>query len=784
MGALYIILSAVYFFVFTLASLCLGGALIRRLNLSETFISARGKVGVETSLGMGLWGLIYFPLSAIHWFWADFGKALFIVIMLLAILRWHSHIEDFIEAYNNWRKRRRQSKHGLSVHALLGLLIALFLLLSFLNAAGPSRAWDELVDHLPMARHIAKDGAFTTDPTIPFNGYPALCELLFAPLTGIASELAAVTVFAFGAALILMITGFCRTFLPPGWANPAAVVFLSMPLIVDLMRSALVDIPLACFCFAIFYLIILALANHLNDKGKVYGLFFIAGIFLGLAMSSKYNGLIVAFSWLLVLPFTLLLKRTGLGRTLGLVATLFITAILVACGWYIRNLLLYGNPVYPFFEAMFRSTDKTAFDVAAFTRPEMHRAPWDILLYPIRLTFDFHLIRHWYRAITPAFLCFIPLGLIIRGKDKFRAFFNLALWLGLMQLCISYFMSPSHTRYLLPLWAIWTPAAVWGMARASSNSRFLRGVVVPLILVIPFLLTLSMQGKRFIELAPYFIGRQTKADVISQEMPSHRIVEKMPDYIGPGGKLLSIEPRIYYMPEGTVIGTPGLEAPACPRWDEENTAALAAELQLKGYTHLFVDFSSRQLKHAIAMDFFLATIPAGAEGRYYCYEGIVEEMQQRYGIADIFTREDLYRLSAMGGFDIYRDASGRDWHYVKRAVIEERAQYSRNLKFIRHFWLLENYLLRDVMVEGPRHATENADGPLNSPDRNPLELKSTAVLYRIDYKGMKQLRLGQKRYRAGRLKDLNQSPKLTAELQYPNEDELQLWKKQEIEGMI
>jgi hypothetical protein len=162
----------------------------------------------------------------------------------------------------------------------------------------------------------------------------------------------------------------------------------------------------------------------------------------------------------------------------------------------------------------------------------------------------------------------------------------------------------------------------------------------------------------------------------------------------------------------------------------------------------------------MGMDFFLATMPSGSEGRYYSYEGIIEEMKQRYGIAQYFSKEDLYLLSAMGGFDIYLDESGRDWHWVERASIEERAGYSRNLKFIRHFWLLEDNMLEEVECDG------------------------TAVLYKINYRGLRTLRYAQKRYKGGRLKDLNRKPQLTPEIQHPNEEELTLYKKQEGGGMI
>jgi len=794
MGAIMIAIGILYFVIFGLAALCLGGAALSRIGLGRgSFQSARGKVGIEIALGIGLWGLIYFPLSAIEGFWITFGQPFFIVLMILIIARWHRHIEDLTELFSNWRKYRRASTQRKSFHSILSVLLIILLTVAFLNACGPSRGWDELVDHLPRARFIADNGALADDTSNPFSGYPALCELIFAPLTGLTSELCAVTVFMFAVALFLMLAGFARTFLPPGWANPTVIILFSMPLMADLMRSALVDLPLSCFCFAAFYLISIALTyqigespdsnnletniqRQLNQDRPQSGMIFTAGIFLGFAMSVKYTGLLVALSWVIMLTVTLLLKRLGIKRTVALLITFLLPALVVSGGWYLRNLLLYGNPVYPFLEGFFNREHNAAFDIYAFTRPEMHKSPLDILLYPIRLTFDYKLIRNWYSAITPAFLCFIPLGLIIGGRDKFRPIFNLTIWLGIINLCLAFFMSPGHTRYLLPLWAILAPSAAWGMARVSDGSRFLRRFLIPAVLIIPLCLMLAQEGKLFVELTPYFAGQESRDDVIAQEMPSHIVAKKMKGHIPPGGKLLSIEPRVYYMPEGTVIGTPGIEAPDSPRWDEENTAALAVDMQAKGFTNIFIDSSSRQIKHAMAMDFFLATIPAGVEGRYYCYEGIVEEMEKRYGISHFFTKEDLYSLSAIGGFDIYKDASGRDWHWVDKATIERRSKYSRNLRFIRHFWLLERYLLEQVDLDD---TLENPAAESSGNVRN-----GGAVLYRVNYSNLRDLRRAQKRHSGGRLLGLNNNPQLTPEIQFPNEDELYLWKKQNAEGMI
>ncbi len=81
-----------------------------------------------------------------------------------------------------------------------------------------------------------------------------------------------------------------------------------MPLIADLMHTALVDVPLAAFCFAVFYLVAMALTNEGGEKCNPVRCFFIAGVFLGFAMSVKYNGLLVAAAWFIVLFITLLFK--------------------------------------------------------------------------------------------------------------------------------------------------------------------------------------------------------------------------------------------------------------------------------------------------------------------------------------------------------------------------------------------------------------------------------------------------------------------------------------------
>jgi 4-amino-4-deoxy-L-arabinose transferase-like glycosyltransferase len=128
------------------------------------------------------------------------------------------------------------------------------------------------------------------------------------------------------------------------WAAAASLIYFLTPEIISQGWSTLID---GAFSDSLVILLFLNFSWHLSGKDDQLFWSILLGLGLGHAMHSKGSGLYV-----LVILGCLLLARIFLERDthrlhtrLLLVATF---AILSGGGWYLKNWLVHGNPVYPF----------------------------------------------------------------------------------------------------------------------------------------------------------------------------------------------------------------------------------------------------------------------------------------------------------------------------------------------------------------------------------------------------------------------------------------------------
>jgi hypothetical protein len=145
----------------------------------------------------------------------------------------------------------------------------------------------------------------------------------------------------------------------------AALVYISIPLVLSVSAAGLVDGVLACYLFLAFYAVLLWKSPLSPGEGqgeggvRPTGCLLLAGYFAGAAAATKYSGILYV---LLPLAGWIVLGR-GAGdeelqicrlqfafrrRLLALVV--FLLAAGLGCGlWYGKNWILTGNPTYPLF---------------------------------------------------------------------------------------------------------------------------------------------------------------------------------------------------------------------------------------------------------------------------------------------------------------------------------------------------------------------------------------------------------------------------------------------------
>ena len=251
-------------------------------------------------------------------------------------------------------------------------LTALVLSIAVLAAVPPVDR-DALTHHLAVPKMYLQHGGIYEIPHVPFSYYPMNLDLLYMIPLYFGNDILPKYIH-FGFALLtasLIIAFLYRRLSSPTGALLGALLFLSLPVIVKLSITVYVDLGLIFFSTAALLQLLRWAETGFRPKHLVLG-----GIFAGLCMGTKPNGMLSLFILVSAIPF---MHRSGAGtqsprrqdeqrehsqvsmalRPLGWPVAFVAIALLVYSPWMIRNYFWTGNPVYPMAQGIFASNGLT-----------------------------------------------------------------------------------------------------------------------------------------------------------------------------------------------------------------------------------------------------------------------------------------------------------------------------------------------------------------------------------------------------------------------------------------
>ncbi|MBF0202495.1 MAG: glycosyltransferase family 39 protein [Desulfamplus sp.] len=236
---------------------------------------------------------------------------------------------------------------------LLTVLISGVALVISLLASVPPVDRDALTHHLYVPRLYLQNGGIYEIPHLSFSYYPMNLDLLYMIPLYLGNDIIPKFIhFAFALATAAMIFHYINRRMGRTLALLGALFFLTMPVIVRLSSTVYVDLGLICFMFASIMYIFRWIESGFKARYLV-----VSGIFCGLALGTKYNGLIGLFLLGLFVPF--IHSRYHAGEKRHAIRALcfgiiFVSAALMAFSpWMIRNTLWTGNPIYPLYNSVF-----------------------------------------------------------------------------------------------------------------------------------------------------------------------------------------------------------------------------------------------------------------------------------------------------------------------------------------------------------------------------------------------------------------------------------------------
>ena len=469
--------------------------------------------------------------------------------------------------------------------ALLFLLAAVIVFIIILSLVPPVSR-DALVHHLNVPKLYLEKGRIYEIPSMPFSYYPMNLDLLYLIPLYLGNDIVPKLIhFSFALLTALLIFHYLRRRLNTTCALFGAVFFLSIPIVVKLSIAAYVDLGLIFFSTASLLLLLKWIETGFQSRFLLLS----AGL-CGLAIGTKYNGLITFFLLTLFVPFLYSRysqnKSAGFIRPVGYGILFFSVALLVFSPWMIRNHHWKGNPVYPLYNNWFNPPAAPSKEIVSdkaekrgglglFTyRTIAHGEPWwQIALLPIRIFFEGKdgSDQYFDGKLNP-FLLILPMFAFWRvregpktlGREK-----KIFLVFAILFFVFAFFTTVLRVRYVSPIVPPLVILSVFGIRNIAEPVKGLRsptarkigtvilGLTVILLLAINALYVIDQF--RYVAPFSYLTGALTRDEYISKYRPEYTAMQYVNENLPPESRLLFIflGKRGYYCDRDYIPDTHG-----------------------------------------------------------------------------------------------------------------------------------------------------------------------------------------------------------------------------------
>lgn len=437
---------------------------------------------------------------------------------------------------------------------IISLLLAAFIIIVGILASVPPISRDALTHHLYIPKLYLQHGGIHEIPSIVFSYFPMNLDMLYLLPLALGNDIAPKYIHcAFALFTALLILFYLSNRLTLIYGLLGALFFLSIPIILKLSITAYVDLGLIFFSTAAILLIF----QWLNNTSK-FRYLFAGALCCGLALGTKYNGLITLFLLTSFIPILYIRARpksqVGAGYIGLLYAALFaVITLLVFSPWALRNYIWTDNPFYP----LFSSSDTAVmggmnqFVLRKFLYNESW---WQTLLIPIRIFLEgrdnspqfFDGQLNPFLLLLPP-LAFIPLTLKHKSINREK----LALvFFAILFLLFAFFKRELRIRYIGPVIPPLVVLSIFGLynlisyARQQENSSLRKAWFLAACCLTVSMLSLNfsylVKQIRIVKPFDYLSGNVSRSQYISQFRPEYPTIEYANQNLGTESKLLCI----------------------------------------------------------------------------------------------------------------------------------------------------------------------------------------------------------------------------------------------------
>jgi len=520
---------------------------------------------------------------------------------------------------------------------LIAALIGSIIILSWV----PPVSRDALTHHLAVPKLYLQHGAIYEIPSIVFSYYPMNLDLLYIIPLYFGNDIVPKFIhFVFALLTAGLIYGYLAKKLGTIWALFGAIFFLSLPVIVKLSITVYVDLGLIFFSTAS----IMSLLKWIESRFQIKFLL-LSAVCCGLALGTKYNGLIVLFILTVFIPLVFVSKSKGFFKVketenkgssikvqykaIGFGAVFFIIALLVFSPWLIRNYVWKKNPVYPLYNNLFNpqktvSGDTLGVNTAQISSDELEMRSkrsstrwssfairkviyseswWEIALIPVRIFFQGRddNPKYFDGKLSP-FLFLLPFFAFFQLKNDppaLRTEKKILVFFTILYLLYAFFQTDMRIRYIAPIIPPLVILSVFGLYQLKNAVILARsGLPKRLLVGSLFVIALLMLGlnavyikKQFDIVIPfsYLSGRMDRNAYIAKYRPEYKVIQFANENLSPNTKILALflGNRRYYSDREMIFGNSVFRKMIK---SSDVAAEVSTELKKMGFTHLLIRY--------------------------------------------------------------------------------------------------------------------------------------------------------------------------------------------------
>lgn len=404
--------------------------------------------------------------------------------------------------------------------------------------------------------------------------------------------------FLFALGTAWLIYDFLKKNLTKTYGLSGSLFFLSIPVILKLSITVYVDLGLIFFSTASLFLLFRWSEKKFQPRYLIF-----AGISCGLAMGTKYNGLI---TFLILSAFVPLMYQRVSTTTNNLMALRWgiifsSVALLTFSPWMIRNFLWTGNPLFPLFGNIFHPDTHSATPALGIFKIRQlmyHETPLQILLLPLRIFFEGKdNVPQFFDGKLNPFLLLLPFFAFISSKntpDNRQKIF-LALFCFLF-FFIATFETSMRIRYIAPIIPPLVILAIFGLH--NLHSLFQNKKIGPSLVGLITFAMLAYNGNylidqfRIVQPLSYISGTISRDEYIARFRPEYPVIQFANQSAGEKEQTLCLfmGHRGYYMDFHHTFDTPGQPKSYFSRIVSKSNSpnAIRATLLRAGYTKILL----------------------------------------------------------------------------------------------------------------------------------------------------------------------------------------------------